>query len=93
MVETTLPKLRVVYAIHRDFNCFTSQSAKFALVLFFHDVPLGIGLLIIILGVPVYWLGVCWEKKPKAFQRFMISLTHGAQKLFVCVPEEEEKDE
>ena len=60
---------------------------------FFHDVPLGIGLLIIILGVPVYWLGVCWEKKPKAFQRFMISLTHGAQKLFVCVPEEEEKDE
>jgi len=54
---------------------------------------IGIGLLIIVLGVPVYWLGVCWERKPQAFQKFMISLTHGVQKLLVCVPEEEEKDE
>jgi len=54
---------------------------------------IGIGLLIIVLGVPVYWLGVCWERKPKAFQRFMISLTHGVQKLLVCVPEEEDKNE
>jgi len=54
---------------------------------------IGIGLLIIVLGVPVYWLGVCWERKPKAFQRFMISLTHSVQKLLVCVPEEEDKDE
>ena len=53
----------------------------------------GVGLLIIVLGVPVYWLGVCWEQKPQAFQKFMISLTHGVQKLLVCVPEEEEKDE
>ena len=53
----------------------------------------GIGLFIILLGIPVYWLGVCWENKPKTFQRFMASLTYSAQKLLVCVPEEEEKDE
>lgn len=54
---------------------------------------IGIGLFIILLGIPVYWLGVCWENKPKTFQRFMASLTYSAQKLLVCVPEEEEKDE
>lgn len=53
---------------------------------------IGIGLLIIVLGIPVYWLGVCWENKPKAFQSFMTSVTYTTQKLLVCIPEEEDKD-
>ena len=32
---------------------------------------LGLGLLIVAAGIPVYYLGVKWKSKPKAFQNFM----------------------
>jgi len=51
---------------------------------------IGIGLLIIFVGVPVYWLGVCWKKKPKAFQNFVHSGTKSVQKLLMCIPEEKQ---
>lgn len=52
---------------------------------------IGMGLLIIVLGLPVYWAGVCWKKKPKTFTKMLTSFTHSVQKLLVCVPEEKEE--
>ncbi len=31
----------------------------------------GMGLLIVCTGIPVYWFGVLWKRKPIAFQRFI----------------------
>nr|KAG5705755.1 hypothetical protein BaRGS_027414 [Batillaria attramentaria] len=48
----------------------------------------GIGLLIILTGVPVYVIFVVWKSKPKAFYNFMDNMTTFLQKLLVVVPEE-----
>lgn len=51
----------------------------------------GIGLLIILTGVPVYVICVVWKSKPKAFYDFMDGMTAFFQKLLVVVPEEKKK--
>uniref|UniRef100_A0A8D3DGL8 Solute carrier family 7 member 8b n=1 Tax=Scophthalmus maximus TaxID=52904 RepID=A0A8D3DGL8_SCOMX len=41
----------------------------------------GIGLAIMMTGVPVYFLGVYWEKKPQCFDTTIGKITHLCQKL------------
>jgi len=51
----------------------------------------GIGLLIILTGVPVYAIFVAWESKPKIFYQYMDSMTANLQRLMMCVPEDKKK--
>ncbi|XP_027698976.1 large neutral amino acids transporter small subunit 2 isoform X1 [Vombatus ursinus] len=48
-------------------------------------VVCGIGLAIMLTGVPVYFLGVYWQHKPQCFNDFIASLTSLSQKLCVVV--------
>uniref|UniRef100_A0A8C9VCC0 Solute carrier family 7 member 8a n=1 Tax=Scleropages formosus TaxID=113540 RepID=A0A8C9VCC0_SCLFO len=60
--------------------------------LYSEPVVCGIGLAIMLTGVPVYFLGVYWDKKPQCFNTFVDKLTYGGQKFCVVVyPAEEEK--
>lgn len=49
-------------------------------------VETGIGLLIVLSGIPVYLLGVAWKKKPKSFQRFINNVTVQCQKMLSVAP-------
>ncbi|XP_043542596.1 large neutral amino acids transporter small subunit 2-like [Chiloscyllium plagiosum] len=48
-------------------------------------VVCGIGLAIMLTGVPVYFLGVYWRNKPKCFDDVVDSITYFGQKLCVVV--------
>ncbi|KAH0950739.1 hypothetical protein HN011_002371 [Eciton burchellii] len=48
------------------------------------------GLLITMSGIPAYFFGVAWKKKPIWFQRINIKVTHTIQKLFLSAKEEHE---
>ncbi|XP_037690477.1 large neutral amino acids transporter small subunit 2 isoform X3 [Choloepus didactylus] len=54
-------------------------------------VVCGIGLAIMLTGVPVYFLGIYWQHKPKCFNDFIELLTLVSQKLCVVVYPEEER--
>lgn len=47
------------------------------LVLAIYQKPhkMGVGLAILFSGIPVYWLGVMWEKKPAVFVELVGELT------------------
>ncbi|KAF3858616.1 hypothetical protein F7725_011817 [Dissostichus mawsoni] len=49
--------------------------------LYSEPVVCGIGLAIMMTGVPVYFLGVYWEKKPQCVDSLMGKFTHLCQKL------------
>ncbi|KAL3859649.1 hypothetical protein ACJMK2_009862 [Sinanodonta woodiana] len=53
------------------------------LVLAIYQKPnkMGIGLAILFAGIPIYWLGVLWENKPKPFTSLVNDLTILAQKI------------
>lgn len=53
--------------------------------LYSEPVVCGIGLAIMLTGVPVYFLGVHWENKPPAFHTFVDAVTRAGQKLCVVV--------
>lgn len=48
----------------------------------------GMGCLIIITGIPVYFVCVKWENKPKAFLRLNQTINSVIQKVLLVVPEE-----
>uniref|UniRef100_A0A2I3GW61 Solute carrier family 7 member 8 n=1 Tax=Nomascus leucogenys TaxID=61853 RepID=A0A2I3GW61_NOMLE len=54
-------------------------------------VVCGIGLAIMLTGVPVYFLGVYWQHKPKCFSDFIELLTLASQKMCVVVYPEVER--
>ncbi|KAM6948634.1 large neutral amino acids transporter small subunit 2-like [Aplochiton taeniatus] len=53
--------------------------------LYSEPVVCGIGLAIMLTGVPVYFLGVYWENKPQGFHTFMGKMTSLCQKFCVVV--------
>jgi hypothetical protein len=64
-------------------------NCVFLLALTLHQNPVEtvIGLLIIMTGIPLYWIGVKW-KKPESFNKKMNNLTIFCQKLFLSVKED-----
>ncbi|XP_074650648.1 large neutral amino acids transporter small subunit 1-like isoform X1 [Tubulanus polymorphus] len=62
----------------------------FIVVLTIYQQPMEslISICIFLSGIPVYWFGVSWEKKPKAFQNFIDCWTQRLQKLFMVIPQE-----
>ncbi|XP_062850407.1 solute carrier family 7 member 8a isoform X2 [Trichomycterus rosablanca] len=66
----------------------------FLLIFSLYSEPLvcGIGLAIMLTGVPVYFLGVYWDNKPQCFNTFVDKMTYVGQKFCMVVyPAEEEK--
>ncbi|KAG7311388.1 hypothetical protein JYU34_002430 [Plutella xylostella] len=55
---------------------------------FTHPVELGIGILFIVLGVPVYGVFIKWQNKPAWLDHACNSFTTTCSKLFLCVPED-----
>ncbi|KFO60372.1 Asc-type amino acid transporter 1, partial [Corvus brachyrhynchos] len=62
----------------------------FLLIFSLYSEPIvcGVGLIIILTGVPVFFLGVYWRNKPKCVNRLIESMTCWGQKLcFVVYPQ------
>lgn len=57
--------------------------------LYSEPVVCGIGLAIMLTGVPVYFLGVYWDNKPQCFNVFISKMTYWCQKFCVVVYPEE----
>ncbi|KAL4642177.1 asc-type amino acid transporter 1 [Arapaima gigas] len=56
--------------------------------LYSEPVVCGIGLVIMLTGVPVYFLGVSWKDKPKCIYHLIASITYMGQKMcFVVFPQ------
>lgn len=53
--------------------------------LYSEPVVCGIGMVIMLTGVPVYFLGVYWEKKPQCFDAFVDKMTYLGQKFCMVV--------
>ncbi|XP_046870067.1 solute carrier family 7 member 8a, partial [Hypomesus transpacificus] len=53
--------------------------------LYSEPVVCGIGLAIMLTGVPVYFLGVYWDNKPQCFNSFVAKMTYLGQKFCVVV--------
>ncbi|KAJ8262591.1 hypothetical protein GJAV_G00168140 [Gymnothorax javanicus] len=53
--------------------------------LYSEPVVCGIGLAIMLTGVPVYFLGVYWENKPQCFNVFVDKMTYVGQKFCLVV--------
>ncbi|XP_073914272.1 asc-type amino acid transporter 1 isoform X2 [Castor canadensis] len=68
----------------------------FLLVFSFISEPVvcGIGVIIILTGVPIFFLGVFWRSKPKCVHRLTESLTRWGQELcFVVYPQSSPEEE
>uniref|UniRef100_A0A0R3RJK1 Large neutral amino acids transporter small subunit 1 n=1 Tax=Elaeophora elaphi TaxID=1147741 RepID=A0A0R3RJK1_9BILA len=59
---------------------------------FTQPTELIIGVLIILAGIPFYFVFLFWKNKPAGLYKPWISMTHGIQKLLYCVPDEEHVD-
>ncbi|KAL5104502.1 Cystine/glutamate transporter [Taenia crassiceps] len=46
--------------------------------------------ILMLAAIPIYWFGVSWKNKPKGFQNLIYKGTTFLQKVFACVPVEDE---
>lgn len=51
-------------------------------------VEVGVGLAIILLGIPVYYVTIAWTTKPQWLQKLFDGFNGGCEKLFLCIPEQ-----
>ncbi|MBZ3885298.1 Asc-type amino acid transporter 1 [Sciurus carolinensis] len=68
----------------------------FLLVFSFISEPMvcGVGIIIILTGVPIFFLGVFWRRKPKCVHRLTESMTRWGQELcFVVYPQSSPEEE
>ncbi|XP_073879178.1 asc-type amino acid transporter 1 isoform X4 [Macaca fascicularis] len=68
----------------------------FLLVFSFISEPMvcGVGIIIILTGVPIFFLGVYWRSKPKCVHRLTESMTRWGQELcFVVYPQDAPEEE
>uniref|UniRef100_A0A5F9DGP7 Solute carrier family 7 member 10 n=1 Tax=Oryctolagus cuniculus TaxID=9986 RepID=A0A5F9DGP7_RABIT len=68
----------------------------FLLVFSFISEPMvcGVGVIIILTGVPIFFLGVFWRSKPKCVHRLTESITRWGQELcFVVYPQDSPEEE
>lgn len=55
-------------------------------------IEVGVALIIIAAGIPVYYLTIGWKNKPLCLQKTSDDFNNACAKLFVCMPAEDEKD-
>ncbi|CAH1779995.1 unnamed protein product [Owenia fusiformis] len=58
--------------------------------LFYSPFECLMGIIMTATGIPVYWLGVSWSKKPKLIRSWIQRFTISVQKLLYCVYQEKE---
>lgn len=64
----------------------------FILALTIHQQPREslYNVIITLAAIPIYWFGVLWKNKPATFQKTVYKVTILGQKIFACVPVEDE---
>ncbi|KAG9474900.1 hypothetical protein GDO78_003390 [Eleutherodactylus coqui] len=78
--------IKVNLLIPITYLCFWA----FLLIFSFYSEPIvcGVGLIIILTGVPVFFLTVYWKNKPKCVDRFIEKMTYCGQKIcYVVYPQ------
>lgn len=52
----------------------------------------GMGVLLTLAGIPVYYVGVAWTNKPASFENALRRVTQFCQKMFMTAKEENEEE-
>ncbi len=71
------------------------MASFFVVIVSLYSAPhdCGIGLIITLSGIPVYYIGVGWKNKPEWVKGLLTSFTHSVQKISYVVPQESKIDE
>ncbi|ELT89564.1 hypothetical protein CAPTEDRAFT_181312 [Capitella teleta] len=87
------PEMKRPLKVHISLPIFFFIVCLALLVFPIYQAPYqtGVGIAIMLSGIPAYWIGVLWTK-PKAFTRMMDNFTRLCQKVLYSVPEEEKLD-
>jgi len=93
-LRVSAPKLERPIRVNLFFPIFFMLIMAFLIIfpLVYSPYECGMGVVLTLTGVPFYWVCVLWKNKPKAFHRFMASLTATVQKLVYAVPEDCHED-